>query len=314
MRRKVIQIADSTQLVSLPRKWALKYGIKKGDEVEVTEEGTNLMIRMSNDVMLSKEIEVKVDGLDKDSLIFLLRGLYIAGYETIKFTFDDPCMIYYRINKKVTISSIIHKEVTICQGMDIIQEKKDSFVLKNISVSSLKDFDNILRRIFLLLIDTSADLHLAAKNRDYTLLETFQDKHDNITRLLNYNLKVLNNIGYSPYKNTIPLFHLTSALDIVVDILKNAAREIIRFKMKLGPKSLIILDRTQNAIKLFYDLFFDFSFEKAEKFVKYRQEVLNMIEHQVHSLEKDDIRIIVMVEHCLEVLRDLYSSRIAMQY
>ena len=29
MKRKVIQIANSTQLISLPRKWTIKYGIKK---------------------------------------------------------------------------------------------------------------------------------------------------------------------------------------------------------------------------------------------------------------------------------------------
>ena len=33
MKRKVIQIANSTQLISLPRKWSQKYGVKKGDEI-----------------------------------------------------------------------------------------------------------------------------------------------------------------------------------------------------------------------------------------------------------------------------------------
>ena len=32
VQRKVIQIAESTQLISLPRKWAVKHNIKKGDD------------------------------------------------------------------------------------------------------------------------------------------------------------------------------------------------------------------------------------------------------------------------------------------
>ena len=44
MGRKVIQIADSTQLISLPRKWALQHGIKKGDELEVEEKGRKIVI------------------------------------------------------------------------------------------------------------------------------------------------------------------------------------------------------------------------------------------------------------------------------
>ena len=33
MKRRVIQIGNSTQLISLPRKWAQQFGVKKGDEI-----------------------------------------------------------------------------------------------------------------------------------------------------------------------------------------------------------------------------------------------------------------------------------------
>ena len=39
MRRKVIQIAGSTQLISLPRKWAIRQGIEKGEELNIDEQG-----------------------------------------------------------------------------------------------------------------------------------------------------------------------------------------------------------------------------------------------------------------------------------
>ena len=44
MKRKVIQIADSTQLISLPRKWAQKFNIKKGDELEVEEHDNKIVV------------------------------------------------------------------------------------------------------------------------------------------------------------------------------------------------------------------------------------------------------------------------------
>ena len=47
MKRKVIQIADSTQLISLPRKWSLAHGIKKGDELEITEKGRQLTVSIT---------------------------------------------------------------------------------------------------------------------------------------------------------------------------------------------------------------------------------------------------------------------------
>ena len=168
MKRRVIQIADSTQLVSLPRKWALQHEIKKGDELDVKEDGSRLLITREDNTAEPSKMEVKVDGLDKDSLIFLLRGLYIRGYDQIKFTFDNPHLSHHRLNEKVTISSVIHKEVAICQGLDIIQERGNVFTLKNISVSSIKDFDNILRRIFLLLIE-ALQIHWSLQQKHYLM-------------------------------------------------------------------------------------------------------------------------------------------------
>ncbi len=313
MKRKVIQIANSTQLISLPRKWAVQYGIKKGDELDVEEQGSKILIS-TEEKSKHSEIEVKVDGLDKDSLIFLLRGLFIRGYDQIKFMFDKPHVFHHRLNKEVTISSVIHKEVAICPGLDIIQERGNFFVLKNISVSSIKEFDTILKRIFLLLMDTAHDLYLGAKNKDYVLLETFQDKHDNITRLINYNLKTLNTIGYSDHKNTIALFNVLSALDIAIDNLKNAARHILKVKMKPGTKAVNILNQIQESIRLHYKLYYNFSTENAEKFVSSRQEILDSINKQIKDLSKQEIVIIVMVEQVLEILRDLYASRMGMEY
>ncbi len=314
IRRKVIQIANSTQLISLPRKWAQKYSIKKGDELNIRDEGNKLLIEAGEEETSLSTIEVNVDGLDKDSLIFLLRGLYIRGYNQIKFTYSNPYIFYHRLNKKVTINSIIHKEVGICQGLDIIQERGNFIIMKNISISSIKEFDTILRRIFLLLIDTMNDLYIATKNEDYVLLEGFQDKHDNITRLINYNLKTLNNIGYSKHNDTIILFNILSSLDTVIDILKHAARDIVELKIKLGPKAVNILKKVLDSIKLHYDLFYNFSFEKTENFIELRNEVIDSIKKQSKKLSNDDVRILVMVEHILEVLRNTYSSKMAMQY
>ena len=63
MRRKVIQIADSTQLVSLPRKWAQNYGIKKGDELEVTEHGNRVMISVDKNPQ-TESIEIDLSNLE----------------------------------------------------------------------------------------------------------------------------------------------------------------------------------------------------------------------------------------------------------
>ena len=110
------------------------------------------------------------------------------------------------------------------------------------------------------------------------------------------------------------MFNILSSLDTVIDILKHAARDIVELKIKLGPKAVNILKKVLESIKLHYDLFYNFSFEKTENFIELRNEVIDSIKKQSKKLSNDDVRILVMVEHILEVLRNTYSSKMAMQY
>ena len=43
-KRKVSLIGPSTLMVSLPSKWVKEFGVKKGDEINITENGPNLLL------------------------------------------------------------------------------------------------------------------------------------------------------------------------------------------------------------------------------------------------------------------------------
>jgi len=44
MRRKVIQIAGSTKIISLPNKWCKEFNINKGDEINVNIDGGTIHV------------------------------------------------------------------------------------------------------------------------------------------------------------------------------------------------------------------------------------------------------------------------------
>ena len=44
MKRKVSQVGPATLMVSLPSKWARRYSVKPGDEVDLVEDGPKLII------------------------------------------------------------------------------------------------------------------------------------------------------------------------------------------------------------------------------------------------------------------------------
>src|SRR3989344_2990489 len=88
MRRKVIQIAGSTQLVSLPRAWAKRNNIIKGQEVEVTEDGNRVVITASSEPVF-ETATLDITNLD-DMAGRALRALYKRGVDEIVVNYDDP--------------------------------------------------------------------------------------------------------------------------------------------------------------------------------------------------------------------------------
>ena len=103
----------------------------------------------------SKEIgniEVNITGLDRDSLMYVIRCLYIKGYDEIKVIFDKPTAKHYRLGKEIGILGAIHEEVNRLSGIEIIQQRDNFCIIKDISESNIKDFDVVLRRIFIMLI------------------------------------------------------------------------------------------------------------------------------------------------------------------
>ena len=314
MKRKVIQIADSTQLVSLPRKWAVEHGVKKGDEVEVTEEGNKIVIEISQEKVPDENLELDISELDKDSLIFLLRGLFIRGYEGIKLVFRTPVTKHHRTGQEVRFVSVIHGEISRAIGYEITQERGDFVMVKRVSQSTIKEFDAMLKRIFLLILDAAKDLSLGVKNQDFDLVSTLEEKHNNITKFIGYTLRILYTVGYTEYNDTPFMFHIISSLDMIIDILRNTARDIVSERIVATKDGIHILEAIEKAISHYHELYYKFSFKKCEEFSSARDEIITSIKKMSKKLTKEDIRILTATEQVLEVFRELFSARIAVEY
>jgi phosphate uptake regulator len=229
MKRKIIQIADSTQLVSLPRKWSKKYNLTKGEELEIEEKGNSLLVKTEKgDKVCSAEIDVS--NLDRTSILYYMEILYRMGYDEIHMKFSNQETEHYRLGKKVSVISVIHYVSSRLIGMEIIQQKQNSVQLKSLQITSNKEFDTVVKRTFILLKDTSKDFIKGAENADDVLLQTIEEKHDSIARFISYGLRILNKHGPTENQNPFILYHTLNQLDKLTDIIKYSARELIEHK------------------------------------------------------------------------------------
>ncbi len=313
IKRKVIQIANSTQLISLPRKWTQKYGIKKGDEIEVGEQGNKILISTER-VQEVGNIEVDITGLDRDSFVHLIRILYIRGYDEIKLNFNNPLADHHRLGKKVKVISEIHTEVNRLTGIEIIQQRENFCILKVLSEISIKDFDLILRRIFLLLTDASSDLVTGASKRDRYLVETIEEKHNTITKFVASALRLLNKAGHPNSKDTSLFYHVIESLDNINDTLKDTAREVIDLDIKVSRNCGRILYWINDSLKDYYTLFYKFDFNTIEKLSSERYRILGNIITMSKKLSKDELRLIMGMKRIIEEISMLKFEGVALKY
>jgi len=312
MKRKVSQIGPATLMVSLPSKWVKRCGVKKGDELDVEEKENSLNIAVERKQELS-EIDLDITNLDRTSIMLRIRSCYRMGYDKINIKFESQTTPHFRTGEELNILPIIHKEVGRLVGVEIIQQKKDFVVIKDYSASSIGDFDNTLRRIFLLTIDLSNDFLKAISSSDKVLMSSIEEKHDTISKFASYSLRLLNKKGYSELGKTSILYHIIDCVDMIVDIFKYAARDLANLKeMKLKKQTKEIIADIIQSLHWFYELFYRYDNNKVLQVNRNRDEVKIKINETMKDLTESENLLVMNLEHILEIIWDLVLARMSL--
>ena len=266
MKRKVIQIANSTQLISLPRKWSQKYGIKKGDEIEVEEDGDKLLIKTES-TPNAKEIEVDVSGLTPRLADRFIARAYQKGYDAITIKYDKP-----------ELSIAIQEKVKELLGFEIMEQNRDTIVIKSISTKLDIDFDSSLRRVFLIVIDMADTCLEAFEKSDNKTLENLYHRDFDVNKFCYFCLRFINK-GFSGGFGTYILYYLIESLEDVGDEYKALAKHLAKTKIKR--KELIkIISKVNELTKIGYDFFYKPEKEQAVRSItlynEVRQEIGNL--------------------------------------
>ena len=313
MKRKVIQIAGSTQLISLPRQWCIQQNIKKGAELEIEEQGSKVIVWAERDPV-KKEVEVDITPLDRSSIMYIIRALYRAGYTTMTLRFKKQLTPHYRSREEKRIISVIHEEVNRLSGLEIIEEKENVIVLRGISEMDAGEFETILRRVFMLILDTYHDLLTGIKNNDKVLIETIEQKHDTITKFVSYCLRLLNIKGYKKSEKITFLYHIIASLDKITDVVKYAARRARALSKKMAPPAIVVVDQIYKTLQLYHEFFYKFDVEKVRRLSEMKENVKISVVQLSKKIPHDQVIIINNLEHSLEIMLDIVEARISIEY
>ncbi len=313
MRRKVVKHGPATYIISLPSKWVKRFNINKGDELELEEEGKNIIISTERGSKLGK-IEMDISGLDRTSIIYMIRSLYKLGYDEIIVNFENQSTTHYRLKDDKTVVSIINEEVSRLPGMELLQQRTNNCVIKSLSELSFAEFDTFLRRIFLLLMDASNDLATGLLTNDKELLKTLEEKHNNITRFINFCQRLLNKHGFPDYIKTCCMLKVILVLDKTLDTIKNTARIAYNSNMKEAVNLKETLYNVNASIKAYYELFYKFDNQKVKEISQLRDTMLKNLGNCPDKLTKEELLITGHLTPVIELIAGGMEARIALEY
>lgn len=289
-----------------------KHSIKKGVEVDVQEQGNKVTVSTDSFPELEAKV-IDVTGMDRSSIVFSVRSAYRRGYDSIDVRYSEPFTTHLRTGNKIKISSIVHEEVGRLVGVEIIQQKENSCIIKSISEPSAKDFGNIMRRVFILLSDVCNDVLEGVRAGNANLLETVEERHDNITKFISYSLRLLNKKGYDVLTDITSLYEIVSMLEQITDLLKWVARDALKSKkIKFSDNGLKVLENVMRGFSQFHELFYRFDNRKVAMLYENRHSTLGIFKSAVPKMPQNELLVLSNATYIFTLLVSMTEIRMGL--
>lgn len=276
MKRKAIQLAKQTIVVSLPTKWVKQQGIKKGDEIDVVEEENRLIIGSDKEnEEIKKTINLDDYGVMRNRVVL---ANYLQGIDELELRFSKPEQIK-EIKDKITSKLI---------GFEIIKQTQNSVILKEVAGFSRQDLDAIIRRIFLVIESMTNEL-LEALKKDQKDLNYIVMIDKEINKLIYYSIRVLNKRAYKEFKKISFLYSSLLCLENIGDLYRDIAKDIMKYKIKLSKIDLENLKLINELFILFEKTFFNFKNENLIELSELYEKIKEKITKYSHKSNQNII-------------------------
>jgi phosphate uptake regulator len=175
--RKVLEMGGGTLLVSLPKSWARKNGVKKGATVAVEElAGRKLMVRpIEEGEEEHRQTVVEYPGDDLSQVINEVTGAYLLGYDIIRVEGKKVISREDRAELKATMSRLV--------GLEVMDEDSKKMSVQFLLEPAAIVPEKIVRRMSGLLDGMLRDMKEALEKGDSRLLALVGERDDEVDRL-----------------------------------------------------------------------------------------------------------------------------------
>ncbi len=292
MERKVIQLAGKTLVVSLPSKWAKKYGVLKGDTVFVEEEDKMLLVKTSKSIDI-KKVQLSLKGPDE----FIKRSIDVAykkGVDELSMSFETP-------KSKKVVEEVLNSTM----GFEIISQGEKTCTIKSVAKAVESEFDNILRRVFLTLLSMADESYDAASKSQFSRLASIGSSDQTINKLTNFCKRVLNKKGYKDQKSNNYVYCIVWEIERIGDEYKDICNWLASAKKSKISKSILqVYKETNEFLRDFYNLFYKFDSDRGIELTNRKKSIIKKCNELIPKSSGADS---VIIHHLTNIVTSAYD-------
>ena len=291
MKRKVNRVGQNTLTVSLPASWVKRSSIESGDEVNVIEQGTSLVVMLEDKIKPTKAV------LDTSKFGFfhksMLSDVYHLGYDEVEVHFKDE-KEFKQIQDR--LQSYI--------GFEVVDQGEKHCLIKDVSKSSELEFDSVLRRIFLLLVDISDKCVDAISNKEFERLKEIRLLEALNNRFTDYCLRVLNKRGYKDEKRRCIIYSLVHDLERIGDEYKRICDYFYEEKKAISPELLKAFQKISKYLRAYYELYYKYDQDRFRYVLEEGKSIVNNMYSYLGSKNKAEAR---LAHHLIYITIAIYD-------
>jgi phosphate uptake regulator len=244
MKRNIVRHGPSTLTISLPAAWVKKNNLHPKSVVEVEEDGSKLVIKTKKEDEF-ESISVKIKNNYKTGIRYI-NSSYRKGYDEIDLSYENSNYLK-RIEKCLTEDIL---------GFEIIRQGKNSCTIRDIPGTKFEEFDTLLGRTWIIILNICKDVEFAIKNKDREAVDTIMGIDKRVNKFTNFCIRVLNKRGHPKYKN-IPLYYrFLRGMEELADDYKYMLVDYSDSKGEPSKEFFSILNKLNNHVDLFYKTFY----------------------------------------------------------
>lgn len=254
MKRKIVAQGNQSLTLTLPIKWVREQQLKPGEEIEVSQQGSELI--------LSKEgrkkggtVRISVTAATNNSKLLrsLILGAYRSGADEIEVRFETLELIDRDLGRVKTIK-YVQDMVNTLIGVSIVEQTKNFCRIKDITGSSEEEFDNIFRRTFLLILSIAEQSIKAFTEKDKEALEDVPLIYDSIRKFIEYSMRLLGKYEYKEHESASHFYSIVTCFEDISDAYRHLTKHFAT--AKLSPQVIRAYEDVNAFMRKTYDWFY----------------------------------------------------------